>query len=375
MKIIHTSDLHLGIYLYEYAINDEQEFMINQLINITKENDIGAFIIAGDVFDKAIVSQKALRLYDELVTRLCTEINIPVLICAGNHDSSERLALCNKMLAKLNLYIEGRLQSEIKPISIGNCDFYLIPHFNLDMARSVFPDENFESYQQAYSFVCDKIRSGMDKGKKNIIIGHCFVAGATLSESDRSAKLGGAEQVSASVFDGFDYVALGHLHAPHNITENVRYSGTPYKYSFGEAKSQKTVTIFDTDKNEITEIPVAFERDLRVLEGTYLELLEIAENDDRKDDYMKIIVKDRYPTGDIYDVFKRYYENILCFEGMTVKSESNMSTLTAKEVVKLTPIELLKDYYSNKTDAQLGEFELEWFEKAIIAVKGGEDKQ
>ena len=122
-------------------------------------------------------------------------------------------------------------------------------------------------------------------------------------------------------------------------------------------------------------MPITPERDLRVLEGTYLELIEIAENDNNKDDYMKIVVKDKYPTGDIYDVFKKHYENILCFEGMTVKSESTMSTLTAKEIVKLSPVELLKDYYSNKSDVQLGEFELEWFDKALVAVKGGEDEQ
>ena len=247
MKILHTSDLHFGIYLYEHAIIDEQKFMVDSLIDIIKGNNIDAVLIAGDVFDKAIVSQKALALYDELVTRLCTEIKIPVLICAGNHDSSERLSLCNKMLAKLNLFIEGRLTADIKAISVGDCDFYLVPYFNLDIARAVFPDEAFENYNQAYRFVCDKIRLEMNTTKTNILIGHCFVAGATLSESDRGAKLGGAECVSSDTFDGFDYVALGHLHAPHNITPKIRYSGTPYKYSFGESKSQKSVTIFDTE--------------------------------------------------------------------------------------------------------------------------------
>ena len=375
MKVLHTSDLHFGIYLYEHAIIDEQKYMIDSIIDVINKNKIDAVIIAGDVFDKAIVSQKALALYDELVTRLCSEIKIPVLICAGNHDSSERLSLCNKMLAELGLYIEGRLTKDIKAISVGNCDFYLVPYFNLDIARALFPDESFDNYNQAYRFVCDKIRSEMDKGKTNILIGHCFVAGATLSESDRGAKLGGAECVACDTFDNFDYVALGHLHAPHNITEKVRYSGTPYKYSFGETKSQKTVTIFDTETKEIIEIPLIPQRDLRVIEGTYLELLDIAENDEKKDDYMKIVVTDKYPTGDIYDTFKKHYENILCFEGMTVKSESTMSTLTAKEIVKLSPVELLKDYYSNKSDSELGEFELEWFEKALNTVKGGEDKQ
>ncbi len=373
MKILHTSDLHLGLVFYEHQIYEEQLEMIHEIINAVNSQNADVVIIAGDVFDKAIVYQRALSLYDELITRLSSELHIPVLICAGNHDSAERLTLCSRILSKNNIYIEGKLQSEITPVNIDDCSFWFVPHFNLDTARSIYPDETFDSYNSAYRFVCDRIRDKFLPNRKNILIGHCFVSGGCLSESDRGARLGGAELVSTDVFEGFDYVALGHLHAPHNITPTIRYSGSPYCYSFGEAGKIKSVTIFDTDTKAITEISVPHSRGLRVLEGTYLELLDTAEKDNNKDDYMKIVLKDKYPTGDIYDIFKKHYENILSFEGMTIKSESTLSTLTAKEIVKLSPVELLKDYYSNKTDASLGDFELEWFSRALEAVRGKED--
>lgn len=375
MRILHTSDLHLGIMLHECSLLDEQHAMINTLIDIVRENDVDVAIIAGDIFDRALVPQSALQLYDILVTRLCVELEVPTIICAGNHDAPDRLALCNKMLAKSSLFVEGRVSRDIKPVIIKNCAFYMIPHFNTETVRALFPEENIENYQAAYKLVCDKIRSEMDEKLVNIVVGHCYVAGGVLSESDRSARLGGSEIIPASVFDGFDYVALGHLHAPYNVTPSIRYSGTPLKYSFGEKGNTKSVSIFDSESKDIFTINFPFVKDLREISGTFLELLELAESDVKKDDYMKIVVTDRYPTGDIYELFKKLYSYILKFEGMAIRSETSMSTLTAGEIVKLSPLELLKDYYSNKDDVELSEFELEWFEKALIAVKGEVDKQ
>lgn len=373
VKILHISDLHLGISLNEQSLHDDQAKMVEILVKIAVDNEVDTVIIAGDIFDRAISPPKALTLYDELVTQLIVVNKIPTIICAGNHDAPERLSLYKKMLSESDLFIEGKLQRDVRAINLNDCSFYLLPHFNLDTVISLFPEEEFESFSQAYKFVCDKIRSEMDKKQVNIIVAHCYVQGGILSESDRSAKLGGSQIVPAEVFDEFDYVALGHLHAPHNITPRIRYCGTPLKYSFGEKNSNKSATIFNSETKEIITVPILAERDLRELQGSYVELLSIAEKDKKRDDYIKIVMTDRFPTGDIYAIFKDIYPNLLRFEGMTSKSELTTSTLTANEIVKLTPQELLKDYYSNKTETELGIFELDWFEKALKIIHNGEE--
>ena len=151
MKILHSSDLHFGISLCEHSLYDEQLFMVNSLIKIAKENQIDSAIFSGDIFDRAIVPQHALFLYDMLVTKLCDELKIPTFICAGNHDAPERLALCSKMLAGSGLFIEGKLKRDIKPIIINNCSFYIIPYFNTEAVRQLFPECEIPDYQFAFN--------------------------------------------------------------------------------------------------------------------------------------------------------------------------------------------------------------------------------
>ncbi|MFA5658387.1 MAG: exonuclease SbcCD subunit D [Oscillospiraceae bacterium] len=366
MRILHTSDLHLGITLCGENLISEQEKMADRLVETAVAEKAEAVIIAGDVFDRSVASHSAVQLFDRLIEMLCVEKNIPVIICAGNHDSPERLALHKKMLRKSMLFVEGKLNSRLEPVVIGSCAFYIVPFFNTESARAVF-GEKIESYQDVYKLICDKIRENFDITKTNILVSHCFVTGGILTESDRAARLGGAAQLPAEIFSGFDYVALGHLHTPHGIGDNIRYSGTPMKYSFGEHNSVKSVTIFDSEAKKITTVPVPAERDLRVLEGSYIELLKNAENDERCDDYIKIVLNDRFAEGEIFSRFKLYYSNILSFEGVNYRSESTASQLTASELSALSPVELLKAYYLGKPGAMLGDFELEWFEKAILA--------
>lgn len=374
MKILHTSDLHLGLILSEQSMLDDQKFMIDSLIEIAVREKVGAVIVAGDVFDRQNAPNEAYELFDEMTEKLCLVNEIPVFICAGNHDSPSKIKTHEKMLSKSGLHIKGKLDDNLVPIIIEDCAFYSIPYFNIETARFFFGNE-IKSYQDAYLIICQKLKECKEKTKINILISHCFVTGGVLTDSDKSAKLGGATMISADVFDGFDYTALGHLHTAQSVGKNVRYSGTPLKYSFAEHSLEKSVAIFDSETKETKLVKIPAKRDVRLLKGGYIELLLAAEKESGCEDYIKIVLEDRFPTAEFLEIFKHHYPNLLGLEGMSYSSEATISSLTASEVSRMSPVEILKSYFSGDSEHELGEFELEWFDKALAAVQKKEEQK
>lgn len=363
MKLLHTSDIHFGVSLNEQPLADCQQEVIDQLVDAVESNNIDGVIIAGDVFDRAVVNARALSLYDQMMSRL-NALGVSVFIIAGNHDAPERLALLGGLLAKSGIHISGRLTAEIKPVSFGNADIWLIPYFNLDSAKAVFPEETFGDYNDAFSFVTSKILEKADKSRFNIAVSHCYVKGGVLSESDHSARLGQALAVSADVFKDFDYTALGHLHAPHFVAPDVRYSGTPFPYSFGEKGGEKTFTIIDTESGEISEVTPSYSTTLRTIKGTFLEVVKASETDENKQDFIKIILTDKYASGGVFTELKECYPHLLAFEGIMRKDALSTSVLQAEKLEDIPDEEILKSYFSEREEL-LGDFELEWFKKAV----------
>ena len=220
MKFLHTSDWHLGMtWRGGISYRKDQEFMIRQICRIAAEEQVDGILLAGDIFDKSIASQEALELYDEAMTEICNGLRIPVYLIAGNHDGAQRIAQCSALLEKSGLYIAGALTGKPQKVRNGDVDIYLLPWISTDKVRSVFPEqaEKVLSMEDAYRIVLDRYRADFTPGQKNILVAHAFIVNAQTSESDRAAEVGRATMVSASVFEGFDYVALGHLHGPQRI--------------------------------------------------------------------------------------------------------------------------------------------------------------
>ncbi|WMJ76802.1 MULTISPECIES: exonuclease SbcCD subunit D [unclassified Sedimentibacter] len=372
MKIIHTSDWHLGISLHNASLIEEQKNFIEFLIEAVKKNGIDAVMIAGDIFDHSVSSAEAISLYNYAVTELCNEIGIPVIISAGNHDGAVRLASCSELLKKTGLYVFGKLTNEVAVVELKNADVYVLPYFNIDETRAIFPNEKINSYLDAMKCVLDNMNLKFRSGRKNILMSHCFVSGSVLSESDRSAMVGGASVVPSEIFEGFDYVALGHLHKPQNRGFNARYSGSPLKYSFSEADHQKSVTILNIeDEITIQELEVVPSRDIRVIRGTYEEILKIAENDLKKDDYIKIEMTDKYAGMEAVEVFRSYYENLLNITGKVNEAEEN--ELTVNELYTLSPNDILEKFYKEATGNDLTDEQNDLFNQALFSVEGKED--
>ena len=314
MKLLHTSDWHLGALDGDRSLLVDQKFFIDGICDIATERSVDAVIIAGDVYDRSVSSAEAIKLYDYAMTRLCNELKKQVIIVAGNHDSAERLSSCHELLSAAGLHISGSLEREISKVSIGNADIYSLPWITEEKVKSVFPEhkEDIASLEDAYNVVTTHIKGGFVKGKKNIIVSHAFITDSETSTSDRAAVIGFATQVSASVFDGFDYVALGHIHKPQNVSGNVRYSGTPMPYSFGKEETQeKSITVIDTDDMSMEIAPLTLLHVRKTLSGTLDELLEFDCDEETRKGYLRLQVTDQYVGIETLSELRRIYPNLL----------------------------------------------------------------
>ncbi|WP_326907739.1 exonuclease SbcCD subunit D [Sedimentibacter sp. MB31-C6] len=374
MKIIHTSDWHLGISLHSASLIEEQRNFIDYLIKVVKENSVDAILIAGDIFDNSVSSAEAITIYNYAVTTLCNEIGVPVIISAGNHDGAARLASCNELLKKSGLYISGKLTKDIVPITINDCNIYPLPYFNIDEVKALFPDEKISDYNDAMNYVIKNILKNTQSDKKNILMCHCFVGGSVLSESDRSAMVGSASIVSEKIFEDFDYVAMGHLHRSQKRGKNIRYSGSPLKYSFSEANHKKNITIIDIDDEvSIQEIEVVPLREVRVIKGTFDEVVDIAEKDTRKDDYIKIEISDKYAGMESVELFRSFYSNLLSISGKVNETQEN--ELTVDELHNLSIDDILGKFYKEITGTDISEEQVNWFNEALESVQEGDGNQ
>jgi len=369
MKILHTSDWHLGISLNNISRIPDQKHFIEQIFQIIKEEKIGAVILAGDVFDRSVSSSQAISLYNEAVTCICGQLEVPMIIIAGNHDGAARLSACSELLEASGLYIKGKLEKDIIPIELNKneegtqIDIYSVPFFNIEEARFLYPEADIRSYDEAMEVVCGNIRNNMNPENVNIVVAHAYISGAILSESDKSATLGTASVASAEVFRDFSYTALGHIHKGQSICENVIYSGSPLAYSFSRADNEfeKCVMILDTEKNSVNVKFIKPLKEMRVLKGTYDELIE---NIEHCDDYMKIIVTDKYAGYETMEFFRSYYPNLVQIINASVKNEERQS-LTIEEIEQFSPEELLVKFFQETYQQDLGKDQIDMFISAL----------
>lgn len=369
MKILHTSDLHLGISLLGVPLLPYQRSFCKNFCEAAGQAD--AVIIAGDVFDTSVASAEAIRCWSELVSTLCLEKKLPVIVCAGNHDGAARLSSCSDLLRSAGLFIAGSFEDAFSPVICGNTAFYVMPYFNPSDAAVIMNCK--PTAAAVMEAAAKKILSEADKNFCNILVAHCFAAGAKPAESDVSARasesVGGADQIPLTVFDGFDYVALGHLHRAQTFSladskTIIRYSGTPLPYSFSEAGQGKSFTIFDTESHSISEIPVPEEYRLRSIEDTYENILAFAETDENRSDFMKISLTDRYDGDGVYMKLKELYPNLLRFSGKHF-SQDGEAEITAREAAELDIISLARRYAEEKRGEAPDPEELEWLAEAF----------
>ena len=341
MRVLHTSDWHLGMPLKLGTMIEDQQYFLKQLYSIIEEYDVDTVICAGDIYDSSVTNAEAIELYSSAITIICKELRKKMIVIAGNHDSGARLASGRELLEMAGLYVSGKIVKDIKPISIGNADIYPIPFFNRDEVIAFFPDKRAEIISQeiATKALCDHIRETMDPSRVNIIVSHAYITSAELSDSDRAAQVGQATSVSKDVFDGFDYVALGHIHKPQAITETIRYSGSPIKYSFGVEETQiKQVLIFDTDSKEVIPVELNMLRDRKSISGTYDEIRAM---DGIDNCYLKVTVSDRIASLELLSELREKFPGILELYGMGYEGSGEETSITIDELTKLDETDIM----------------------------------
>ncbi len=364
MKILHTSDLHLGISLCGVRLTEFQQRLPEIMADTVKKENIGCVIISGDIFDRAQGSAEAYQIYGKLLNTLCLDCRVTVIVISGNHDSGARIAAFSELVRSGGLHLFGGYSEDISPVSVGNADIYPLPFFESACVGERLTDS------EAMKTVLDNIRSRLDKSRVNILAAHCFAAGGEPCESDISARAsaGGEDAVPLSVFGGFDYVALGHIHRPQTMrAENIiRYSGTPFKYSFSEAEQEKSFSVFDTDTGEFYTVPIPNIIPIRVIKGEYEKILSDAEKDNSRDDFIKIILTDRFAGGSVYNPLKQLYPNMLVLEGAVPKA-APMAKLSMSELSEISPERLADMFITDRTGQPMNDEQRSWFADAVKA--------
>lgn len=360
MKIMHLSDLHIGKKVNEYSMLQDQIYILKEILHIIDNEKVETVIIAGDVYDRSLPPNEALELFDEFLYQLSGR-NVNVFVISGNHDSPERISYGGRMMTENKIFLSPVYDGNVKPITLnddyGEVNFYLLPFVRPADIRRYFPDENIENYTDAVKVAIDNMN--VDFNERNILVTHQFVTGAELSESE-DIIVGGTDNVSGEVFDGFDYVALGHIHREQTVgKDNIRYCGTPLKYSFSEAKNIKSVTILDfNDKGNIeySKIPLTPFRDMREIRGTYYELtLKSNYESTNTEDYLHITLTDEEDIPDAIGKLRSIYPNIMKLDYDNLRTRGSGTVDAIENIESKSPFELFADLFKQQNNQDMSE--------------------
>mgnify|MGYP003087066705 FL=1 len=374
MKIIHLADLHIGKRVNEFSMIDDQKHILNQILEIIDKENPDAVIIAGDVYDKQVPSIEAVELLDSFISDI-SKRKTTTFIISGNHDSAERLAFGSSLMAMGKIYISpvynGKISKYTLKDDFGSANFYLLPFVKPSHVKRFFPDEKIESYTDAIKVVVDNLK--LDTSEINILIAHQFVTGASRTESEE-ISVGGLDNVDASVFEDFDYVALGHIHRPQKIgTERIRYCGTPLKYSFSEVNDTKSVSIIEINSKEdfnLRMIPLIPKRDMRKIRGTYEELTtKTSYENTNTDDYIHVTLTDEFNVADAIQKLRVIYKNIMKLEYDNMRTrESRKINLDDMVIENKNPLEIFSEFYKLQNNKEMNDEQKEIIKKIMEEV-------
>ena len=378
MKLIHLSDLHIGKRVNEISMIEDQEYILLQILQIIDDEKADAILIAGDVYDKSVPSAEAVVLFDDFLCRLAKR-HVPVLIISGNHDSQERLAFGNRLLELGGIHIspvyDGTVQSVTLSDEHGDVVFWLLPFIKPAHVKRFYPDAGIESYTDACRVAIEKM--AVDVTQRNVLVTHQFVTGASFDpEGSEEICVGGSDNVDASVFEGFDYVALGHIHGPQNIGSNrIRYSGTPLKYSLSEAAHHMSVTVVNLGPKGELELqlrPLMPKHDLRQIRGTFAELTDKTFYEETAtDDYIYAALTDEEDVPEAIGKLRLIYPNLMHLKYDNTRTRTNQVIDGAEDVQRKTPLELFGELYELQNNQPMSTEQCDFTQELIESIWEG----
>ncbi|WP_460437527.1 exonuclease SbcCD subunit D [Amycolatopsis stemonae] len=301
MRFLHTSDWHVGRTFHGADLLAEQEAVLGHLADLVAGEAIDAVLVAGDIYDRAVPSAEAVRVATAAVARI-RAAGAQLVVTPGNHDSAPRLGAFAEFAAAGGLHLRTTVGGLAEPVLLddahGPVAVYGIPYLEPEPARHALGVPEARGHTGVLTEAMRRIRADLETrpGVRSVVLAHAFVTGGEPTESERTIAVGGVEQVPGSVFDGVDYVALGHLHGPQTLAEHLRYSGSPLAYSFSEARQRKSVWLVDLDAHGLAEVrrhELPVPRALATLRGELDDLLADPAHDAYLEHFLSVTVTDR----------------------------------------------------------------------------------
>jgi exonuclease SbcD len=365
MRFLHLSDLHIGKTVNGFSMLEEQRHVFGQIIGYTETEKPDAVLIAGDIYDRAVPSVEAVRLFDDLLTDLAGK-KVTVMLISGNHDSPERLNYAGRLLSERKLHLCGVFDGTLRSVTLfdeyGSLKFWLLPFIKPSGVRGMFADKEIESYTDAVNSVLES--ADIDYSERNILLSHQFytMTGITPIRSESEIDpIGGLDAVNAGLLSEFDYVALGHLHGSQDVGGNIRYAGSPIKYSFSECKQKKSVTLVEIkEKGNVTAtaLPLMPLCDMREIKGPIERLLsdEVSSQCNRED-YLRVILTDEEEIIDPMSKIRSVYPNVMAldFENSRTGADVSGTSPGMDRLESLSPYDLFDEFFLEMNGAVMSE--------------------
>lgn len=376
MRFLQTADWHLGRVLHGASLIEDQALLLDQFGDIARQEKPDVILIAGDVYDRAVPPTDAVNLLDDVLSHLVLDLRLQVILIAGNHDSSPRLSFGSRLLADRGLHIQGLPTTTTSAIILedrhGPVHVYPLPYAEPAVVRHLTSQENLEGHQAAMKLLLEGILARQPREARSVVVAHCLVMGSTPCESERPISIGGIGSIDPSTFQGFSYVALGHLHRPQSCADDrLWYSGSLMRYSFSEADHDKSVLLVEMDgqgRPTVKEIAMTPRRQVRCLEGYLSQIIDGAATDKAREDYLMVTLLDQGPIFDAMGKLRMVYPNILHIERPVVTGPSSIS-ISRVDHRKMDEVQLFQAFFKEVTGSTLNEAQSAAFAKVVDQVR------
>lgn len=379
MKLLHTADLHIGKIVNDFSMLEDQKFILDQIREIACINRVDGIILAGDIYDRAIPTGEAVMVFNDFLTQL-SQKGITVYMISGNHDSPERISYGESLLAEQKVAIAGVFRGEVSVFrpedEYGTVEIVMLPFIRPSLAEEKTSEAAVGKILRHY---WDRNKADTDKKKRHVLVTHYFVTDAgkepELSDSETTIHVGGIDNVDASLFEGFDYVALGHIHKPQQIGDKpVYYAGSPLKYSFSEVNQTKSVLLLKLDGAgllSVEKIPLCPLHEMRKVEGTLKEIMENAVREaEGRQDYIQAVITDREelidPIGTLRSVYPSIMQIVRKERGENIASSAVESIMVRQK----EPVSLFEEFYHLVRGEELTKEKKELLEAVVREVEG-----
>lgn len=352
MRFLHTADLHLGKQMNDLSLIDDQQFILDQIVQIAAEERVDAVLVAGDVYQRTSPQAEAMALFDGFVSRLAQN-GQKVFVISGNHDSALRISYFSSLVKGSGVYVTETFQGKLQHVTLkdrdGDITVWMLPFLRPAQAKRAFPEEKIAACQDAVQAVLRN--ADIDYSKRNVLLCHQFILGCEVCESEEM-NIGTLDHIDGAVFDGFDYVALGHIHRPQRVLrDTLRYAGSPLKYSFSEVSHKKSVTIVDMqEKGEVLvrTVPLHPLHDVRLIEGS----LDDIKNMPYSEDYVWITIHDELPPPDAKVTLSVNFPNMMKFSVVNSKTKLDLDIKATEAMENKSVAELFADFYCLQNNGQ-----------------------